>query len=438
MKLVKYISMLLVMLISNVNQEDLKAQSQVASSDSIYFQINKDITLCDSDLMEFIAPNGKISPGYIAYNEAYNNRKSIENATFSSLKRDPIEISNTKSESDSGFNVSTMFSLLNKAGLTINGKYDNSKSAKLEMEFKGTEIATIADIDSIIYPNKEKLLKANFTENPIIYRSVVYATGIKYKFQKSNNNKGGIGFNVAKLKVTGTGFTKNVQENSLEKDFGRSLGVLFCKTDITKERIEATSPPPAAKKKYDLLPSRAVNPKKIVKVDLPAPSPSIKYKVVLQDKGAGNYTSEESDGSGLLKPYTGLVYQFSARIENKRSICTLKFRSKNKNHVENNFQSDGSTSGTFGLDLIGINAYLENCPENWRINYQINVNDKDSCWDDNAKQWTCNNWQNWVCNKDEFEASNWAEIPGSDWNKYHVRGLKFKITTDGQCLQGNQ
>ncbi len=173
-------------------------------------------------------------------------------------------------------------------------------------------------------------------------------------------------------------------------------------------------------------------------MDLPAPSPSIKYKVVLQDSGSGNFTAVESDGSGLLAPYTRLVYQFSAMIENKRSICTLKFRSKNKSHVENIFQSDGATSGKYGEDLIGINAYLENCPENWRINYQINVSNRDSCWDDTQKKWVCNNWQNWVCNKDEFEASNWAEIPGSDWKNHHVVGLKFKITTNGQCLQGNQ
>ncbi len=157
MKLVKYFSMLLVVLISNVNQEDLKAQSVVASSDSIYFRIKQDLTLCDSELMEFIAPNGRISPGYIVYQSSDNKTERIENTTSSSLKRDPIEISNTISESGSGFGVSTVFSLLKKTGLTINGKYNNSRTAKLNMEFKGTEIVTIDDIDSIIYPNKRRL-----------------------------------------------------------------------------------------------------------------------------------------------------------------------------------------------------------------------------------------------------------------------------------------
>ncbi len=84
MKLVKYFSMLLVVLISYVNQDDLKAQSVVASSDSIYFRIKQDLTLCDSELMEFIAPNGRISPGYIVYQSSDNRHQTIKRiSTFS-------------------------------------------------------------------------------------------------------------------------------------------------------------------------------------------------------------------------------------------------------------------------------------------------------------------------------------------------------------------
>ncbi len=37
--------------------------------------------------------------------------------------------------------------------------------------------------------------------------------------------------------------------------------------------------------------------------------------------------------------------------------------------------------------------------------------------------------------KEEIKASNWAAVPYSDWKKYPIVGLKFKITTDGQCAR---
>ena len=109
---------------------------------------------------------------------------------------------------------------------------------------------------------------------------------------KTDAFEGKIGFSTFKVDKT---------TNTIEETFDSSQVVLFCKTKLSEERI---------------------------RTDIASRTPSISYRVNLQDQGSGNPgTSEDNDGShnNQITSYAQQIYLFYFNLKNQPNGCKVKY-----------------------------------------------------------------------------------------------------------------
>ncbi len=209
MKLVKYFSMLLVVFVliskASCNQNGTKTtqpQPTDIPQEPLFFQVMQDISSCDTNKMEMIQPNSVIAPGRISYKRLNGDIDFIDNPDSGSVPRRTITFPRVTSESGQGFNAGISVSTLNGRGmnLRLGGNYDTSKKINFSISMLGTEISTLDGnaITQRIIDTQGSLLQPDFKEPPVMYKSIVYARGIKYKFEKENNSSGMLGVDLSK------------------------------------------------------------------------------------------------------------------------------------------------------------------------------------------------------------------------------------------------
>ena len=412
MKLVKYFSMLLVVLISNgscstgsdkTNGNGTTTQPPPTDipQQPLFFEVMQDISSCDTNKMEMIQPNSVIAPGRISYKRLNGDIDFIDNPGSGSVPRRTITFPSVTSESGQGFNAGISISTLNSRGmnLKLGGNYDTSKKINFSISMLGTEISTLDGnaITQRIIDTQGSLLQPDYKEPPVIYKSIVYARGIKYKFEKENNSSGMLGVDLSKTdafegKIGFSTFKVDKTTNTIEETFDSSQVVLFCKTKLSEERI---------------------------RTDIASRTPSISYRVNLQDQGCGNPgTSEDNDGShnNQITSYAQQIYLFSFNLKNQPNGCKVKYVANTDGVV---YSNGGGRAGHSGCSAFieKIRAKLEGCPANWNVNYRVNSRRSGS---DSG----LGDWQSWKCNDD------WS---GVDDRK--IVAMEAKITTNNECLR---
>lgn len=230
-----------------------------------------------------------------------------------------------------------------------------------------------------------------------IYKSVIYASGISYEFEKLNSTNGyaGLDIDTVVLDASVRNFAKEKSSNSIVGQFSTPQAVLFCKASISRERIQQ---------------------------EIARRPPSISYKVVQQHQhGCGGQRGvgspwDKDGSSNHIGPSAEQLYFFSFDIKNKPANCEVKYS------ANTNPQAYSNGNGWAGnpdpcMPIQQIKAKLENCPSNWRVNYRVNT------WR-NGQNSGAGEWQPWQCNE------NPSGVAGRS-----IVAMEAKITTNSECLR---
>jgi hypothetical protein len=400
MKLVKYISMLLVVLISNWScsswgKKDTGKLNSIPI-DNISFQIND--SRC-KNLEMFALPTNEFTPGSILLNNSSQGADLISNSTAYTDYITSFPLINTEKSKE--FDAGIFVNFLNKRlGASITANYNNSQKVKIKFSLKNPSIVVLkeSDITNVILKEEMNLLNADFSESvPALYKCIIYADGIDYKLEQTDNSKSEAGFTFNTIvldvnpKVADTEVTKISLE--LKENFsGGKRPVLFSKVNLSKQEI---------------IKQRDKNP------------PVISYRANTQDRGCGpqDQTSEDKDGShaNQITPYPQQISLFSFKLSNHPRGCSVIYTA----NTGKDSYSDGSRAGNQSCpDFIEkIRAKLEGCPKDWNVNYRVNSRRPGS---DSG----LGDWQPWKCNDD------WSGVDGRK-----IVAMEAKITTNSECLR---
>lgn len=423
MKLVKYILMLLVVLISNgsCSNGDKKVDGQEtppppptesrtriinATSEKLVIEVSSNLSLCRSGQLEVMLPNDMISAGAIEYKNPNGRINYIPNTDTSIFQENEFTIPEISNNFDEGLNAGATISFFKSyTRARVGGSFDANKKINLTLAFRGTKKQTIIDdkkVDDIIVNHQERLGDAT---DIYIYKTVVKAEELYFQYEKVNNKKGFVGLNVetdiVDASLSGSAFSKESVSNSLIGKFLRNpQAVLFCREPITKQEIAKT---------------------------LERRTPSIIYRVNRKDKGCENDgTSEDRDGSFVnqIIPNADYLILYKMKLENSPDDCQVKFIANTDTVAySGNNKGYGGRAGSQTCDpnqpIEKIRVELNNCPRNWKVNYKVNYR--------NSGNSGLGQWENtWKCDYQESGASGRP-----------ILALKARISKNGQCLPPN-
>lgn len=191
---------------------------------------------------------------------------------------------------------------------------------------------------------KDKSINPN---SRYLYDTIIYSDKIKYKFSRANVISGEASINLENLAgATVEGVSINTEENSLENNLGNKVAVLYCKTQITPELLNAI---------------------------LDRNKPSVEYGLMLQD----NHTDRcgiwgDKDGSKNHLSHAKLVYGFELKTKNFPEKCEIEYSA----NTTLGFRGPVTNSciGEYKNNIKSISAKLkgDGCPNDWHIKYNRN------------------------------------------------------------------